>query len=106
MSGNTAVVGPTAGTTYRLASVPAVSRLNAQFTGPPLATIRKPVQVTHSHTKAFRLNVVLVVDFLLVYILFTDIFLFKSKLNFTSLECVGKIFSVLYELFSNGRDFL
>ncbi|XP_015125833.1 transcription initiation factor TFIID subunit 4 isoform X2 [Diachasma alloeum] len=42
--GGNAVVGPTAGTTYRLASVPAVSRLNAQFTGPPLATIRKPVQ--------------------------------------------------------------
>ncbi|XP_011315144.1 transcription initiation factor TFIID subunit 4 isoform X3 [Fopius arisanus] len=43
IGGNT-VIGPPAGTTYRLASVPAVSRLNAQFTGPPLATIRKPVQ--------------------------------------------------------------
>ncbi|XP_020708158.1 transcription initiation factor TFIID subunit 4 isoform X2 [Athalia rosae] len=39
-----AMVAPTAGTTYRLASVPAVSRLNTQFTGPPLATLRKPVQ--------------------------------------------------------------
>lgn len=41
-------VGAPVPATYRLASVPAVSRLNAQFTGPPLATIRKPVQVTHS----------------------------------------------------------
>ncbi|XP_066591989.1 transcription initiation factor TFIID subunit 4-like isoform X2 [Prorops nasuta] len=44
ITGNAVVTGPTAGTTYRLASVPAVSRLNTQFTGPPLTTIRKPIQ--------------------------------------------------------------
>ena len=49
IAGNT-VVAQNTGTTYRLASVPAVSRLNTQFTGPPLATLRKPVQVTHSYT--------------------------------------------------------
>lgn len=46
-----AVASPGAGgtTTYRLATLPAgVSRLNAQFTGPPVATIRKPIQVTHT----------------------------------------------------------
>lgn len=49
MAGNTVVATPGAmgTTTYRLASLPAVSRLNAQFTGQPLATIRKPIQVTH-----------------------------------------------------------
>lgn len=46
IAGNAVVATPTAGTTYRLASVPAVSRLNAQFTTPSLATLRKPVQVT------------------------------------------------------------
>ncbi|XP_044014324.1 transcription initiation factor TFIID subunit 4 isoform X2 [Aphidius gifuensis] len=47
ISGN-AVVGQNPGTTttFRLASVPAaaVSRMNTQFTGPPLTTIRKPIQ--------------------------------------------------------------
>lgn len=38
----------TQGGTIRL--LPGVSRLNAQFTGPPLATIRKPVQVKHTKT--------------------------------------------------------
>ncbi|KAL2724351.1 transcription initiation factor TFIID subunit 4 isoform X4 [Vespula squamosa] len=51
MTGNTVVAAPSPGTTtYRLASVPAVSRLNTQFTGPPLATLRKSVQVTHFYT--------------------------------------------------------
>lgn len=49
ITGNTVVAAPSPGTTYRLASVPAVSRLNTPFTGPPL-TLRKPVQVTHSYT--------------------------------------------------------
>ncbi|XP_031789610.1 transcription initiation factor TFIID subunit 4 isoform X5 [Nasonia vitripennis] len=46
IAGSAAVVATpgATGTTYRLASLPAVSRLNAQFTGPPLATIRKPIQ--------------------------------------------------------------
>ncbi|XP_043675897.1 transcription initiation factor TFIID subunit 4 isoform X2 [Vespula pensylvanica] len=44
IAGNAVVAAPSPGTTYRLASVPAVSRLNTQFTGPPLATIRKTVQ--------------------------------------------------------------
>ncbi|XP_043503722.1 transcription initiation factor TFIID subunit 4-like isoform X2 [Polistes fuscatus] len=44
ITGNAVVAAPSPGTTYRLASVPAVSRLNTQFTGPPLATLRKPVQ--------------------------------------------------------------
>lgn len=50
IAGNAVVAAPSPGTTYRLASVPAVSRLNTQFTGPPLATIRKTVQVTHFYT--------------------------------------------------------
>ncbi|KOC63900.1 Transcription initiation factor TFIID subunit 4 [Habropoda laboriosa] len=45
IAGNAVVAAPSPGTTYRLASVPAVSRLNTQFTGPPLATLRKSVQV-------------------------------------------------------------
>ncbi|XP_076248168.1 transcription initiation factor TFIID subunit 4 isoform X2 [Calliopsis andreniformis] len=44
IAGNAVVAAPSPGTTYRLASVPAVSRLNTQFTGPPLATLRKSVQ--------------------------------------------------------------
>ncbi|XP_076286783.1 transcription initiation factor TFIID subunit 4 isoform X2 [Lasioglossum baleicum] len=44
IAGNAVVAAPSPGTTYRLASVPAVSRLNTQFTGPPLATLRKTVQ--------------------------------------------------------------
>ncbi|XP_015177994.1 PREDICTED: transcription initiation factor TFIID subunit 4 isoform X2 [Polistes dominula] len=44
ITGNAVVAAPSPGTTYRLTSVPAVSRLNTQFTGPPLATLRKPVQ--------------------------------------------------------------
>ncbi|XP_043499974.1 transcription initiation factor TFIID subunit 4-like [Polistes fuscatus] len=44
ITGNAVVAASSPGTTYRLASVPAVSRLNTQFTGPPLATLRKPVQ--------------------------------------------------------------
>lgn len=62
MAGSAVVAAPTAGTTYRVTSLPAVSRLNAQFTGPPLATIRKPIQVTHSHLEArkqFRCSIVL-----------------------------------------------
>lgn len=47
IAGNAVVASTPGATAYRLTSVPAVSRLNAQFTGPPLATIRKPVQVTH-----------------------------------------------------------
>ncbi|XP_023318751.1 transcription initiation factor TFIID subunit 4-like isoform X2 [Trichogramma pretiosum] len=35
--------GPT-GTTYRLATLPAVSRLNTQFTGPALTTMKRPIQ--------------------------------------------------------------
>lgn len=35
-------------TAYRLTTVPAVSRLNAHFTGPALTTIRKPAQVMHN----------------------------------------------------------
>lgn len=50
ITGNAVVAAPSPGTTYRLTSVPAVSRLNTQFTGPPLATLRKSVQVTHSYT--------------------------------------------------------
>ncbi|KYN01811.1 Transcription initiation factor TFIID subunit 4 [Cyphomyrmex costatus] len=45
ITGNTVVAAPSPGTTYRLASVPTVSRLNTQFTGPPLATLRKSVQL-------------------------------------------------------------
>ncbi|KZC08446.1 Transcription initiation factor TFIID subunit 4 [Dufourea novaeangliae] len=45
IAGNAVVAAPSPGTTYRLASVPAVSRLNTQFTGPPLTTLRKTVQV-------------------------------------------------------------
>ncbi|XP_067214536.1 transcription initiation factor TFIID subunit 4 isoform X2 [Linepithema humile] len=44
IAGNAVVAAPSPGTTYRLTSVPAVSRLNTQFTGPPLATLRKSVQ--------------------------------------------------------------
>ncbi|XP_033297531.1 transcription initiation factor TFIID subunit 4 isoform X2 [Bombus bifarius] len=44
IAGNAVVAAPSPGTTYRLASVPAVSRLNTQFTGPPLATLRKSIQ--------------------------------------------------------------
>ncbi|XP_071877953.1 transcription initiation factor TFIID subunit 4 isoform X2 [Bombus fervidus] len=44
ITGNAVVAAPSPGTTYRLASVPAVSRLNTQFTGPPLATLRKSIQ--------------------------------------------------------------
>ncbi|XP_015429874.1 PREDICTED: transcription initiation factor TFIID subunit 4 isoform X2 [Dufourea novaeangliae] len=44
IAGNAVVAAPSPGTTYRLASVPAVSRLNTQFTGPPLTTLRKTVQ--------------------------------------------------------------
>ncbi|XP_053995011.1 transcription initiation factor TFIID subunit 4 isoform X1 [Hylaeus anthracinus] len=44
IAGNAVVAAPSPGTAYRLASVPAVSRLNTQFTGPPLATLRKTVQ--------------------------------------------------------------
>ncbi|CAG5081045.1 Similar to Taf4: Transcription initiation factor TFIID subunit 4 (Drosophila melanogaster) [Cotesia congregata] len=44
IAGNAVVASTPGATAYRLTSVPAVSRLNAQFTGPPLATIRKPVQ--------------------------------------------------------------
>ncbi|XP_029039701.1 transcription initiation factor TFIID subunit 4 isoform X2 [Osmia bicornis bicornis] len=44
IAGNAVVAAPSPGTTFRLASVPAVSRLNTQFTGPPLATLRKSVQ--------------------------------------------------------------
>lgn len=50
ITGNTVVAAPSPGTTYRLTSVPTVSRLNTQFTGPPLATLRKSVQVTHFYT--------------------------------------------------------
>lgn len=50
ISGNAVVAAPSPGTTYRLASVPAVSRLNTQFTGPSLATLRKSIQVTHCYT--------------------------------------------------------
>jgi len=49
IAGNTVVAAPSQGA-YRLTSVPAVSRLNTQFTGPPLATLRKSVQVTHFYT--------------------------------------------------------
>ncbi|CAD6239961.1 GSCOCG00002441001-RA-CDS [Cotesia congregata] len=45
IAGNAVVASTPGATAYRLTSVPAVSRLNAQFTGPPLATIRKPVQL-------------------------------------------------------------
>ncbi|XP_018375819.1 PREDICTED: transcription initiation factor TFIID subunit 4 isoform X1 [Trachymyrmex cornetzi] len=44
ITGNAVVAAPSPGTTYRLTSVPTVSRLNTQFTGPPLATLRKSVQ--------------------------------------------------------------
>ncbi|TGZ50637.1 Uncharacterized protein DBV15_10437 [Temnothorax longispinosus] len=50
ITGNAVVAAPSPGTTYRLTSVPTVSRLNTQFTGPPLATLRKSVQVTHFYT--------------------------------------------------------
>lgn len=56
------VAAPSPGTTYRLASVPAVSRLNTQFTGPPLATLRKSVQVT-SYT-SYKTRCSAIVDFL------------------------------------------
>ncbi|KYN09930.1 Transcription initiation factor TFIID subunit 4 [Trachymyrmex cornetzi] len=45
ITGNAVVAAPSPGTTYRLTSVPTVSRLNTQFTGPPLATLRKSVQL-------------------------------------------------------------
>lgn len=62
IAGNAVVAAPSPGTTYRLASVPAVSRLNTQFTGPPLATLRKSIQVTHSYT-SYKTRCSAVVDF-------------------------------------------
>lgn len=60
IAGNTVVATPSAGTTtYRLASVPAVSRLNAQFTTPSLATLRKPVQVTFALKNKKRIIIAL-----------------------------------------------
>ena len=51
IAGQTVVATPgAAGQTYRLATLPAVSRLNAQYTGPTLATIKRPIQVTHVNT--------------------------------------------------------
>lgn len=51
ITGNAVVAAPSPGTTYRLASVPAVSRLNTtQYTGPSLTTLRKTIQVTHFNT--------------------------------------------------------
>lgn len=72
IAGNTVVGTASAGTTYRLASVPVVSRLNTQFTGPPLATLRKPVQVTHSHT-SYETRCSAVVDFSFVFVDFSSL---------------------------------
>lgn len=72
IGGNTVVAAPTAGTTYRLASVPVVSRLNTQFTGPPLATLRKPIQVTHSHT-SYETRCSAVVEISFVFVNFSSL---------------------------------
>lgn len=63
IAGNAVVAAQSPGTTYRLTSVPAVSRLNTQFTGPPLTTLRKSVQVTHSYT-SYKTRCSAIVDFL------------------------------------------
>ncbi|XP_011702925.1 PREDICTED: transcription initiation factor TFIID subunit 4B-like isoform X2 [Wasmannia auropunctata] len=41
ITGNAVVAAPSPGTTHRLTSVPTISRLKTQFTGPSLATIRR-----------------------------------------------------------------